>query len=208
MLRKNAAWYLCMALSSIVALLVVGGWLWFFSQSGTSTSKLSEAREVVGQSLGELLVEQVAQVFASDQGVDLVLRRHYVCGEVVEEWRHLDSVTPEELISQYPDWTILSREPGKVVLATHIQDLAPQCKTNGFFGITDEGLMTFFLGPPNEGKVVKTFYQIDMEKLRSSLPKEFTDQLKDGIRVTTLAEYESVLSTYGEFVMEDTSSRK
>lgn len=187
MIRKNKHWYLIITFSSIAAMLFVGGWLLLFGF-------LSPER---GEEAGE-----TTAVFSSGGPLEVILRRHYVCGEVLEE-RTLVTATAETVRKRYSDWEVVEQTDHRLVLRKEVEDLAPQCKANGFFGITDEGLMTLFYGPPDEGNVIRTFYQLDLERLESSLPKEVARQLREGIRVSSVTEFHSVLSTYAEFIRSD-----
>jgi forespore regulator of the sigma-K checkpoint len=54
---------------------------------------------------------------------------------------------------------------------------------------------------PAADNVIRTFFQLDIRYLESSLPKETLKQLQDGIRITDMAEYNSVLSTFSDYAM-------
>ncbi|MNW53303.1 hypothetical protein D3C74_308610 [compost metagenome] len=63
-----------------------------------------------------------------------------------------------------------------------------------------------FEGPPKNEKVIKTFFQLDVETMESALPNEVLKQLKQGIRVQDASEYNSVLSTFSDFALEQDQS--
>ncbi len=179
--------FLIITFSSLAAMLFVGGWLLLFGL-------LSPHR---GEDTGE-----TAAVFSAGGPIEVILRRHYVCGEMLEE-RTVIHEAAETVLQRYSDWDVEEQSENRLIFKKEVEDLAPQCKANGFFGITDEGLMTLFYGPPDEGNVIRTFYQLDMQRLETSLPKEVAQQLREGIRVSTVSEYHSVLSTYAEFIRSD-----
>ncbi|MNJ80872.1 hypothetical protein D3C77_794150 [compost metagenome] len=62
--------------------------------------------------------------------------------------------------------------------------------------------MSLFEGKPQEKKVIKTFFQLDVETMESVLPEEVLKQLNHGIRVQDTSEYNSVLSTFSDFAVE------
>jgi len=185
MFRKNKHLFLILTFSSLVAVLFVGGWLLLLGLLSPAAGEEDES----------------AAAFSAQPPLELILQRHYVCGELLEE-RTVTSLPAEAVRQKYADWEVVEETGKRLVLAKQVNDLAPQCKANGFFGITDEGLMTLFYGPPEEGRVIRTFYQLDVERLQTSLPHQLARQLREGIRVTTVQEFHSVLSTYAEFSKE------
>lgn len=186
MLRKNKHLFLILTFSSLVAVLFVGGWLLLLGLLSPATGEDGD---------------ESATAFSVLPSLEVVLQRHYVCGEMLEE-RMMSPLSVESVRQQFADWDVAEQTETRLVLTKQVDDLAPQCKANGFFGITDEGLMTLFYGPPEEGNVIRTFYQLDVERLETSLPQQVAQQLRDGIRVTTVQEFHSVLSTYAEFIQE------
>lgn len=133
------------------------------------------------------------------KSIDLVLQRSYMCGQQDEEHKKLESDSIEDLLAEYSGWEIISIGPDKVVLHQQVNDLSPLCKENGYFGLTEDGTLTLFNGLPAEQKVIQTFYRIDTERMEASIPAAEIDLLRSGIRVGNLAEFNSILSTYGEF---------
>ncbi|MFS0554431.1 BofC C-terminal domain-containing protein [Brevibacillus sp. 179-C9.3 HS] len=130
---------------------------------------------------------------------ELVLARHYLCGVRDEEHVPVRANQLADAMSNYKGWEIVTAEPSKMMLMKREQDIAPACKENGHIGIGADGMLTLFHGLPAEQDVVQTFYRIDTVKMEANLPKEEWENLKRGIRIRNLAEYNSVLSTYGEY---------
>jgi forespore regulator of the sigma-K checkpoint len=133
------------------------------------------------------------------QEVKLTLKKAYVCGVEEEEQQTKMVASKDQIQKDYPDWQIVSNEGNTYTLEKNVQDLAPICKEKGYFGLSKSGVLTLFEGPPQDDKVIQTFFQINTKKLRSGLPPHELELLHQGIRIKDLAEYNSILSTYGEF---------
>lgn len=73
---------------------------------------------------------------------------------------------------------------------------------NSYIGVDENGVLSLFEGPPRQEKVIRSFFQINVEFLESSLPQEIVEQLYRGIQVSTLSEYNSVLSTFSDYAVE------
>ncbi|MEW9667234.1 BofC C-terminal domain-containing protein [Ammoniphilus sp. 3BR4] len=140
---------------------------------------------------------EAVQVLAREE-VKLVLKKTYVCGTETEEkiTRMVPSI--DQLFIDFADWELVSNDGNEFVFKKFVQDLGPLCQENGYFGLSEDGTLTLFEGPPKEQKVIQTFFHIDTEKLESSLQNDLA-LLREGIRIHDLAEYNSILSTYGEY---------
>ena len=134
----------------------------------------------------------------------VTLQRKFVCGSEEET---LGVMNPEEITSlaaANPDWEFAFTEEQTVVFTEYVDDLSESCKLNSYFGLDKQGNLTLFEGPPKEERVVRTFFQLDIEHLESALPTTVVKQLREGIRVTDIAEYNSVLSTFSDYAIEET----
>ncbi|RXT14742.1 BofC C-terminal domain-containing protein [Ammoniphilus sp. CFH 90114] len=140
------------------------------------------------------------------QEVELVLKKTYLCGTETEEKLTKFVPSVDQVLSDYQDWELVSNQGNQFVFKKLVQDIGPSCQENGYFGLSEEGILTLFEGPPQEQKVIQTFFHIDTEKLESSLPSDLV-LLKEGIRIHDLAEYNSILSTYGEYSDRSNYSR-
>lgn len=138
---------------------------------------------------------------------DVYTNRMYVCGQIQE---HLGTMGAEEVLSfhrEHPDWRIEVEDHNrKVVFMQQINDLSPECKENTYFGLDKDGNLSLFDGPPQDEKVLRTFFQMNIEYLESSLPPDTVRQLREGIPIADLAEYNSVLSTFSEFALEQSEA--
>jgi forespore regulator of the sigma-K checkpoint len=134
--------------------------------------------------------------------LDTYLQKEYVCGEETQE---LGAFSSQELLDthkKHPNWTIDLHEE-KVVFAERIEDLSPECKQQAYFGMDVDGNLSLFNGVPGKDNVIRTFFQLNIQYLESSLPKETVKELHDGIRVSDMAEYNSVLSTFSDYAVEE-----
>lgn len=146
--------------------------------------------------VGTKALEEIAR---DDLARQAVLRRIYVCGE---ETVVLGSLTRRELLeyaARHPAYVPALQPDGTAVFTETVQDLSPDCKLNAFFGIDADGNLSLFSGLPEEKRVIRTFFQLNVEDVLSSLPREAWDQLHSGIPVRDLEEYNSVLSTFSDF---------
>ncbi len=125
--------------------------------------------------------------------VTVILERVYVDGEVSEEIIKETILSMEDFWAQYEDWNLVHQDDTQVVFQQRIDDISPLLKTNGYFGITEDGILSIFNGKPDESeKVIQSFFQIDVEKLESYQH----DLLKKGIKIGTKDEYINVIETY------------
>jgi forespore regulator of the sigma-K checkpoint len=197
-LRFNRRW---LTLGSIVLLAGVGAlWLALYESEGG----ISEAQPVIASLSNNQADPDEAVLSAlaeAGNALEVVTIRKFVCGEETE---HLGSLTPQEIQSmhaEHPGWSVTAN--GKsVILQELIEDLSPSCKDTAYFGLDKDGNLSLFDGLPEDKKVIRTFFQLNMGFLESSLQMEAIDQLRQGIRVTDMLEYNSVLSTFSEFAVE------
>jgi forespore regulator of the sigma-K checkpoint len=131
------------------------------------------------------------------------LKTTYVSGEEVQTLPGVRTPAQlKELIAEHPGWSgWLSRE-GDLWLEQRINDLSPLTKKEAYFGVDEQGNLTLFKGPPSAEKVMKTFFQMDMGSMKSSLPEGSWEQLHQGIRVQDIEEYNSVLSTFSDYARD------
>ncbi|MNZ89817.1 hypothetical protein D3C78_1087530 [compost metagenome] len=83
-----------------------------------------------------------------------------------------------------------------------MNDLSTLTKKEAYIGVDAFGNLKLFKGPPVQEKVLKTFFQMDMGSLKSSLPESIWKELHEGIRVQDIEEYNSVLSTFSDYARE------
>lgn len=127
----------------------------------------------------------------------------FVCGVEEQIIGDLDTDTVYSLMNNNPSWKGKMDDNGEVWLEeTVTDDLSPACKEQAYMSIDANGNLTLFEGPPQEEKVLRTFFQLDIGSMESSLPKDVLKQLQDGIRIQDIEEYNSVLSTFSDYARD------
>ncbi len=169
-------------------LLATGGAIYNLFHSPKHPSPLS-----VGNPSENSAIEAMAKP------IELILAKTYLCGLREEERKPADSQRLEQIFKDYQGWEIGDVEQGKLMLLKRENDIAPSCKENGYFGLNEDGILTLFNGLPREQQVIQTFYPINTARMEASLPKAEIEKLNQGIRIHDLAEFNSVLSTFGMF---------
>jgi forespore regulator of the sigma-K checkpoint len=132
----------------------------------------------------------------------VVKKLRYICGE---ETKQLGSMSGSEIYSmlkQQDRLKLVWGPDGQAIIEESIDDLSPACKGKVYFSMDAEGNLTLFEGNPDANKVLQTFFQIDVNYLESSLPREAVESLYEGIRISDYASYNSVLSTYAGYAVE------
>lgn len=175
---------------------------------GTFSTEWSKDNEqsVFGRGLVQAVQQQpeeeVRRVISQVVGQqETYSKKAYVCGE---ELQLLGMLTSEQMLQyhkEHPELTVTLGEAGQVYFTERVEDLSPQCKNNAYFGLDTSGNLSLFEGVPGGNQVIRTFFQLDIQYLESSLPKETVKQLYRGIPVNNLDEYNSVLSTFADFAV-------
>lgn len=130
------------------------------------------------------------------------LHRQYICGEETKPFGQMTSAEVIRILMSHPEWTAMLSQDGQTVLLEHrIEDFSQSCKGNVYIGLDKQGYLSLFEGVPKKEKVVKTFFQLDVRYMESSLPQDKVDSLAKGIKISDIDEYNSVLSTYSDFAM-------
>lgn len=131
------------------------------------------------------------------------LKTTYVAGEEVQTLPGiLNPAQLQTLIVDHPGWNGWISKEGDLWLERRVNDLPPMIKNNAYIGVDEQGNLTLFQGPPASEKALKTFFQMDMGSMKSSLPEEIWKQLHEGIRVQDIEEYNSVLSTFSDYARD------
>ncbi len=131
------------------------------------------------------------------------LRSVYICGEETRPLGRLASQQIVKLLRLHPEWTaVMDRDGQTVLLEEQIEDLSEECRSHAYFGLDKKGYFSLFEGEPGKEKVLRTFFQLDVQFMESSLPHEKVDELAQGIKVSDIDEYNSVLSTFSDFALQ------
>ncbi|WP_274362639.1 BofC C-terminal domain-containing protein [Paenibacillus thermotolerans] len=183
--------------------LSLGAWLVVVCSLAWYAAAESQSTDTAVRTFQEL-EPQPARTVPVHKNTEVLLHKIYVCGE---ELTSLGVHTPAEIqrmMDEHPQWQMTGAAGGKITFETVVDDLSDQCKLNSYIGIDTLGNLTLFDGPPQEQRAVKTFFQLNVEHLESSLPQEAVEDLRRGIRIRDLAEYNSVLSTFSDFAVDET----
>jgi forespore regulator of the sigma-K checkpoint len=125
----------------------------------------------------------------------IVLERIYLDGEVSEEIVQENIFSLENFWAKYDQWKLKDIDKSKAVFSKQINDISPLLKTNGYFGISDKGVLTIFNGKPDQSRIIQSFFQIDVGKLESRKQKE----LLNGIPIKNKDRYVKVLETFKSY---------
>lgn len=129
------------------------------------------------------------------QNIKIILERIYLDGEISEEVVQEPIFSLENFWAKYDQWTLKDIDETKIVFSKQMDDISPLLKINGYFGISDQGVLTIFNGKPGHSKIIQSFFQIDVKKLESQKQKE----LRDGIPIKTKDRYVKVLETFKSY---------
>lgn len=134
--------------------------------------------------------------------MDVFVLRKYLCGEeTIYRGRLLSDEI--ERISREEGLTFGWMDDKRLYFIEEVDDLSADCKKSAYFGVDPDGNLSLFNGLPEKKRVIRTFFQLDIEYLESSLPKETIKQLYEGIRISDFKEYNSVLSTFSPYAIEN-----
>lgn len=154
------------------------------------TNSLNELLNVDHKAMARDNMEK-QQVTDSIQ-MTVILERMYVDGEVSQETVKETIWSIEDFWAKYEQWQLIDIGKEKMIFRQYMDDISPLLKTNGYFGITDEGVLTIFNGKPNNSNIIQSFFQIDLGRLESNKCEE----LKQGIPIKTKEHYVEVLETF------------
>jgi forespore regulator of the sigma-K checkpoint len=139
--------------------------------------------------------------------VNVVMEKQYVCGK---ETIALGMKNPDELIKYMmdnPRITAVMSAQGDLMLIEQIDDLSPACKNNAYIGVDGEGNLTLFEMETGEKKAVRTFFQLNIHQMESSLPQDTIRQIYTGIKISDIDEFNSVLSTFSDYAVDEKTEK-
>ncbi len=105
----------------------------------------------------------------------------------------------ENFWAKYDEWQLIGMENQKLIFYKKMDDISPLLKANGYFGVTDDGILTIFNGRPYKSHIIQSFFQIDVGKLESRKREE----LLKGIPIKTKDRYVEVLETFKSYTKQD-----
>lgn len=199
---KRTFWTLTLCL--VIAAMAIGGLP--LSQSLQSLLTLPDSVEVIGHHMTfmkesdpsqEVLIKKLE---GTNQVREVSLEKSYICGVETISLGIFDTAEMLSMIKQHPDWNG-RLEQNRLILNEQIHDLSPECRENAFMGVDPNGNLILYQGEPDEEKVIRTFFQLDVGTMESSLPEGVLEQLHKGIRIQDVDEYNSVLSTFSDYAV-------
>lgn len=129
--------------------------------------------------------------------IEVVLKRIYLDGEISEEYVEETNMSMEDIWSKYDKWQLIKKEKDELVFQQMVDDISPLMKTNGYFGISNDGILTIFNGKPEKANIIQSFFQLDLEKLETKQHQN----LQKGIPVKSKDNYVEVLETFKNFTI-------
>jgi forespore regulator of the sigma-K checkpoint len=173
-------------------------------RQSSSSSALSAFAPAVPNDDAKRQADVLESIRQSGTGREVVVLKTYVCGEERQKLGLLQPDGIAKLHAEHPEWTLRLDGDGTVLFTQSIDDLSPACKEKAFFGIDDKGNLSLFDGVPGKDNVIRTFFQLNIGQLESALPHDTVNQLYGGIRVKDMEEYNSILSTFSDYAVEET----
>jgi forespore regulator of the sigma-K checkpoint len=154
---------------------------------------------IVETGFAELMKNHQDQQKSEPQQLTIILERIYLDGEMSEEVV-LDSYwSIENFWAKYDQWQLVDIDESTMVFRKQVDDISPLLKANGYFGITDDGVLTIYNGRPDPSRIIQSFFQIDVKKLESKKQEE----LIQGIPIKTRDRYVEVLETFKSYSMQE-----
>lgn len=168
-----------------------------FSEAATAMAPVTEERseEEVQSILGQLRPE-------TDRLTSVVMETHYICGIETEKLGKMSIPQLKVLLQQHPEWKAEVVSADTLQIKKQVDDLSPLCKEQAYISVDAVGNLNLYEGRPAEEKVIRTFFQMDVGSLESSLPEGVLEQLQQGIRVQDKDEYNSVISTFSDYAID------
>ncbi|MGN7413787.1 BofC C-terminal domain-containing protein [Paenibacillus sp. SAF-068] len=173
------------------------------------TTNFSEATSVMGPVTQETRSEQEIQALVEQLNSDpdhltsVVLKTQYICGVETEQLGKMARPQLKMLLAQHPEWDATVGTSDELYLKQRVDDLSPFCKQQAYISIDAVGNLNLYEGKPAEEKVIRTFFQLDVGTLESSLPEGVLEQLQQGIRIQDKDEYDSVISTFSDYAVDE-----
>ncbi|MGQ8872418.1 BofC C-terminal domain-containing protein [Paenibacillus sp. TSA_86.1] len=165
------------------------------SVMGTVKQEKRSAQEI------QVLIEQLET--EGSELIRVVLQTKYICGVESEQLGRMDIAQLKTLLAQHPEWEAKVTSSDTLLLNQSVNDLSPICKQQAYISIDAAGNLNLYEGKPAEENVIRTFFQLDVGTLESSLPEGVLEQLQEGIRIQDKEEYDSVISTFSDFAVDE-----
>lgn len=163
-------------------------------QAAAAQAPADRSREAVLQSLAHWHGE-----------VETMLRRIYWCGEETRLLGHLSTKEASDLLKSRRDWDASFDRTGRLIFVANGEqagEASASCRQNAYVAMGPDGNLSLFDGPPRKDNVVRTFFQLDVKSLESSMSPEMLRGLTEGIRVADSDSLNNVVATYKAYALE------
>ncbi|MFV8826867.1 BofC C-terminal domain-containing protein [Alkalihalobacterium sp. APHAB7] len=131
--------------------------------------------------------------------VQVKLQRVYLDGEISEEVVEETIWSMEDFWAFYDQWLLVDQNEEEILFKQEIDDISPLLKINGYFGISEDGVLNIYEGKPDDQKIIQSFFQINTKKLKSHHESE----LKNGIPVMSRENYQEVLKILEKYAITE-----
>lgn len=152
----------------------------------------------IEKNYGHAIEVEEAYPVVSPLTVEVQLRKVFLDGEASIEVVNQTIYSMEDFWAQYSDWQLIDQNSERIVFEKQINDISPLLKASGYFGVSEDGVLSIFNGKPNGQEIIQSFFQIDVKKVESYLQK----QLKDGIPVKSKENYQKVLDVFKPYTRQ------
>ncbi|MFD2612590.1 BofC C-terminal domain-containing protein [Paenibacillus gansuensis] len=185
-------------------LLLSAGLVWALSQNGDEQAAEVFAKRSSEEPVVDKVTEGTVETLSRISGtVPVIMDKEYLCGTESTPVGNKDTQEIISMLTGNPRYSAVMAPDGTLHVKEQIQDLSPACKDNAFIGMDEKGNLTLYDTQKGEKKAVRTFFQLDVKQMESSLPEETLKQLYSGIKVSDVDEYNSVISTFSDFAVEE-----
>ncbi|WP_338555288.1 BofC C-terminal domain-containing protein [Paenibacillus sp. KS-LC4] len=132
--------------------------------------------------------------------VSVMLRRYYLCGQESRPLGRMTSLQLIRLLEANSSWhATFDKTNNRVLVEQTVDEFSKHCQNEAYMGVDKQGNLSLFEGEPQQEKVLRTFFQLDIRYLESSLPHDKVEQLSHGIKINDMDEFNSVLSTFSDY---------
>lgn len=141
--------------------------------------------------------------------VSVMLRRYYLCGQESRPLGRMTSLQLIRLLEANSGWhATFDKTKNRVLVEQTVDEFSKHCQNEAYMGVDKQGNLSLFEGAPQQEKVLRTFFQLDIRYLESSLPRDKVEQLSHGIKINDIDEFNSVLSTFSDYELGHGKSTK
>ncbi|MDE5415015.1 intercompartmental signaling factor BofC [Alkalihalobacterium chitinilyticum] len=164
-----------------------------FQPEGANTIQSHASKSVVP------VMKMVENADAGPKTIQVKLQRVYLDGEISEEVVEETIWSMEDFWAFYDQWLLVDQNEEEILFKQEIDDISPLLKINGYFGISEDGVLNIYEGKPDDQKIIQSFFQINTQKLKSHHESE----LKNGIPVMSRENYQEVLKTLEKYAITE-----